>query len=221
MIYSFWGGSIRAWPKDFISLGYRCCIDRFVIANSSEELWKHQVRILFRLSKGDAIFLFSWAQVCCAIPLVLWSPACTALCWRALGASLIVRGQHPALVLPGSAPSPRARPGLPWHQSLPRTVGFQQAAHSPGGFPIVLQSLELQQLLQGGASSWEHLPAVPTAELTGAEQQLPALPGKVSWECLTKLKGRLLYKKTQPPCVACFYTSNHLSVVQFFLWCLC
>lgn len=74
----------------------------------------------------------------------------------------------------------------------------------------------LQQLFQGGASSWEHLPAVPTAGTHWWQSSSCQLwLGKVSWECLTKLKGKVLCKKTQPP--ACSCTSNHLQFVVSFL----
>lgn len=201
MICSFWGGSIQAWPKDFMSLGYRCCIDRFVIANSSEVLRKHQVRILFRLSKGDTIFLLSWAQVHCAISLVLcfWSRSCSVLSWRSLGASLsgarAAPGSCPAL---GCASHPGAAgQGSPGPQILLQDCRVQQAAHSPGDrsqpWSISPCSAEpgAAAAAPGGASSWEHFPVCPQLELSAGR----AAAASSGWERWSSSKARYSTRK--------------------------
>lgn len=116
-----------------------------VIANSSEELWKYQVRIPFRLSRGDAIFLSSRAQVCCAIPLVLcfWNKAlpCSVLekPWciprggaRAAPGCCPALGGAPASGAAGLSTAPAAGPESSSRQHIPLGTG-----HGPGGFPFV------------------------------------------------------------------------------------
>lgn len=91
----------------------------------------------------------------------------------------VVRGQHPAVVLPWAVPpQPGPGQGCPEHQSRQRIP--LETVHSPGGFPIVLQSLELHAaaaprwcLQLGAPSSCAH-----SWNSLLAEQQLPALGGK-------------------------------------------
>lgn len=135
------------------------------------------------------------------------------LSWRSLGASL--RGARAA---PGSCPAQGLQARAPLG---PRSdCRVHQAAHSPGdrsqpwSISPCLQSLELQQLLQVvlPAGSTFCVPTAGTRCWQSSSCQLWV--GKV-----TKLKGKVLYKKTQPPCVL---VSTPVTIFQlFFLWCLC
>lgn len=216
MTHSFWGGSIHAWPKDFIPLGYRCCIDRFVIANSSEVLWKYQVRIPFRLSKGDAIFLLSSAQVCCAIPLVLcfWNKTCNVLSCPALGAAPLPQG---------------CRPGLPWAPDA--AAGLERLAGCTfpwgqftalGGISHCSAELRSCGRARCCSSCSKVVPPAGSTFLPWPQLELTAGTAAAAtsgWErcpgnAWPSSKARYCTRK-QP--AACFYTSNHLSVVVFFL----
>lgn len=135
----------------------------------------------------------------------------------------VVWGQHLAVVLPWHCP---LTPGAPLSTtSCCKTGELQQAAHTPGGN---LQPWRISHCSAELWSSWScsscskvvhpagstFLPC-PQLELCWHSSSCQLWVGEVSWECLTKLKGKVLYKKTQPP--VCSYTSNHHSVVFFLL----
>lgn len=106
-----------------------------------------------------------------------------------------------------------------------KTGELQQAARPPGDN---LQPWRISHCSAELWSSWScsscskvvppagsaFLPC-PQLELCWHSSSCQLWVGEVSWECFTKLKGKVLYKKTQP--LVCFYTSNHHSVVFFLL----
>lgn len=148
-------------------------------------------------------FIISTSLLCNTLGTLLWelSLPCSVL-GSPWCSSVWCEGSTRLLSCPGQCPlsqgqaraalSTRAGSAFPWRQFT-----------APKDFPLFCRAWScMQQLLQGGASSWEHLPAVPTAGTRCWQSSSCQLwVGKVSWECLTKLKGKVLYKKTQPPCV--------------------